>query len=205
MALSASPVSAFVDGRAIDPLWGSRPLDLAVDAKVALAPDAPLQTDLDGEFSFERDGYLVELVQGFGIEALVLSRRDYGDAGDLGALVPTDLALAWGDVSTPGWARHLRVTQGERLYRWSFPPGVGMDQGTVEISSANMHIMPATEAISGQIASLGRGDVVRITGFLVDISRTDADFSWKTSRTREDVGRGACEIILVTGVEIEGR
>ena len=40
--------------------------------------------------------------------------------------------------------KHLRVIQGERLYRGSFPRGTPLKQGDVERSSANIHIMPAT-------------------------------------------------------------
>lgn len=127
----------------------------------------------------------------------------------MGALVPVDLALAWGKASDPEWVRHLKVEQSGRVYRWSFPRGTPLDQRTIETSSANMHIMPASPEILRKLESVARGDVVRISGFLVDISKDplgdEEGFYWRSSRVRTDTGLGACELILVTAVEIKGR
>ncbi|TCS57597.1 hypothetical protein EDD52_1265 [Primorskyibacter sedentarius] len=43
-----------------------------------------------------------------------------------------------------------------------------------------------------------------MTGFLVNITRQDG-YEWLTSLVRTDTGLGACDIILVETVEIEGR
>lgn len=194
---------AFVTGSMLDPLSGTRALDRASFSDGPLAPDAPDQVNLEEDLIVQWEGYRIEALQGFGIEALVLSRKDYHE-GDMGVLVPLDLALAWGKMSDPSWVRHLQVSQSERLYRWSFPPGTELDQRMVETSSANMHIMPASESVRDALRGVARGDVVRLTGFLVNITGPD-DFSWNTSVVRTDVGLGACELILVTGVEIAGR
>lgn len=203
IVMTAPRVEAFVTGSMMDPLSGSRTLDRASIDNGPLAPDAPAQVNLEEDLIARWNGYRIEAIQGFGIEALVLSRKDYRE-GDMGTLVPIDLALAWGKMSDPSWVRHLQVSQSERLYRWSFPAGTDLDQKTVESSSANMHIMPASDAVRDALGSVARGDVVRLTGFLVNITGPDG-FSWNTSVVRTDTGLGSCELILVTGVEIEGR
>lgn len=203
LLFSATVAEAFIGPRSIDRFTGRRALDLAGEDAGPLAPHVPAQGDLDEVFEIEWGGYKIEAVQGFGIEALVLGRKDYTE-GDMGALVPVDLALAWGKASQPSWVKHLRVTQADRLYRWSFPRGTSLIQRDVEVSSANMHMMPASPEVAEKIKTLGRGDVVRISGYLVNITGEE-EFSWMTSLVRTDTGLGACEIILVESVEIEGR
>jgi hypothetical protein len=41
-----------------------------------------------------------------------------------------------------------------------------------------------------------------MSGYLVDVKAPD-DFVWATSRSREDSGDGACEILLVTDIKIK--
>jgi hypothetical protein len=208
LVFAGDPAQALVRKNYIDIYHGKRALDVADPDAGPLAPDMPSQGLLEEDFEIEWEGYTIEAVQGFGIEALVLGRKDYSE-GDMGSLVPIDLAMAWGKVSDPAWVKHLKVEQSDRVYRWSFPRGTVLDQKTVETSSANMHIMPASPEILRKLKSVDRGDVVRLTGFLVNISKEateDEDgFSWKSSLIRTDTGLGACELILVTSVDIEGR
>ncbi len=63
-------------------------------------------------------------------------------------------------------------------------------------SSANMHIIPRNDAQRAVLDSLRKGDVVVIEGWLVDV-RGPQGMRWKSSRSRGDMGAGACEIILV--------
>lgn len=199
-ALLATPASAYVRHGSVDSYTGRRALDTADPSGGPIAPHEPQQVVLEEAFSLPWGDFVIDGAHGFGIEALVLSRKDYQE-GDLGALVPMDLALAWGDASDPAWVRHLRVTQGERLYNWSFPRGTALDATIVATHSANMHIMPANPDVLAKLETVGRGDLVRISGYLVNIVEPGVS-EWKTSLTREDTGRGACEIILVESVEI---
>jgi len=182
---------------------GMRALDSADASGGPLAPDPPAQVSLEENFTMEWNGYRIEAIQGFGIEALVLGRKNYVE-GDMGQLVPIDLALAWGQASDPLWVRHLSVEQSDRVYRWSYPRGTPIDQRSFEVSSANMHIMPASPEIRAMLDTVGPGDVVRMSGFLVNISGPGG-YAWNTSIVRTDVGLGACEVILVETVEIVGR
>lgn len=208
LMFAGDPAQALVQKNYLDFYHGKRALDVADPEGGPLAPDAPLQKGLEEDFEIEWEGYTIKAVQGFGIEALVLGRQNYSE-GDMGSLVPMDLAMAWGKVSDPAWVKHLKVEQSDRVYRWSFPRGTVLDQRTVETSSANMHIMPASPEVLQKLKNVDRGDVVRLTGFLVNISKEatedEAGFYWRSSLIRTDTGLGACELILVTSVDIEGR
>jgi len=165
-----------------------------------LAPEAPAQAPLEVEMSWEWKGHRISAVAGFGVEAVVLSRKHYGE-GDLGTLVPWDLALAWGQMSDPSWIRHLRVRQEARFYHWHFPPGTELTQEAVETQSANMHFLPGTPEVAREMERVRNGDLVRFSGFLVDIEEPNGAI-WKSSRVRTDTGSGACEIILIETFEV---
>lgn len=165
-----------------------------------LAPDPPEQVELEERFTLSWEDYEIIGHSGIGIEAIVLSAKAYR-TGDLGTLVPLDLALAWGPVSNPDWIRHLRVKQSERLYRWSYPPGTSLTVDEITTGSANMHMMPANDGVRASLTRVRKGDLVRISGYLVDVSGPD-DFSWKSSTVRTDTGLGSCELILVENIEI---
>ncbi|HYL70105.1 MAG TPA: hypothetical protein VEY89_02235, partial [Candidatus Dormibacteraeota bacterium] len=67
--------------------------------------------------------------------------------------------------------------------------------------SANTHVIPADAGIARQLARLRVGQVVHLSGSLVDATRDDG--AWlRTSLTRSDTGAGACEVMLVEQVEL---
>jgi hypothetical protein len=118
-------------------------------------------------------------------------------------LSPYDLALAWGDVATPELRRRLEVGQSWRFFFWrTSDPSV--DIPYVISHSANNHIIPADSNVRRAIASIGRGDEVRLRGLLVDV-RTDRGLTWNTSLVRTDHGDHGCEIIWVESVQLGDR
>ncbi|MCC5845262.1 MAG: hypothetical protein JJU05_13520 [Verrucomicrobia bacterium] len=48
---------------------------------------------------------------------------------------------------------------------------------------------------------LEKGQRVRLGGYLVNVLHENGT-TWRTSTTRDDTGAGACEIVLVTRLEI---
>jgi hypothetical protein len=89
----------------------------------------------------------------------------------------------------------LSITQSNRFYFWTtakFP----VPRKTIETHSANMHLIPATAEIEQKIDSARVGQVVRLSGYLVDVTAADG-WSMRTSLTRDDTGAGACEVIWV--------
>ncbi|MEE4173567.1 MAG: hypothetical protein V2I57_04880 [Xanthomonadales bacterium] len=134
----------------------------------------------------------------FDLQARVLSRRDY--RFDRGAdLVPVDLALGWGPMSDSTVLDRIEVRQSGRWYhlRWDFPEP--LPERVAMGHSGNMHLIPANDGIRDDLDEVREGDLVRLSGYLVDASGPNG-FTWTTSLSRDDTGGGSCELFYVERV-----
>jgi hypothetical protein len=135
----------------------------------------------------------------YDITARVLGREAY--SFDLLAdLIPEDLALGWGPMSDNRVLAALDISQSARFYTWRPHAELPISRDDITAHSANTHVIPVDERIQKQLARLRVGEVVRLTGTLVDATRDDG--AWiRTSLTRNDHGAGACEVLLVESVD----
>lgn len=175
--------------------WHRRPLHPAAGV---LAPNDPLQVDLDHGAKLQRDDVTLTTRAHFDITARVLSREDYSWGAD-GKLIPEDLALGWGRMSDSAVLAQIDISQSGRFYYWrvqQFP----IPQREIEQHSANMHLIPADAGVKHQLEQVRQGQVLHLQGFLVDATRADG-WRWNTSLTRDDTGAGACELIYVESVD----
>ena len=132
------------------------------------------------------------------LTARVLAREPYHfDA--MSDLVPEDLALGWGPMSDNSVLRTIDISQSNRFYYWRARSATRLARETIISHSANTHVIPQTPAIARALARLRPGEVVTLSGDLVDAVRDDGR-SLKTSLVRTDTGAGACEVMLVTDV-----
>lgn len=164
-----------------------------------LAPDAPVQIDLvpHGASLQRGDTTLITRAR-FTLTARVLSREDYRwDAG--ASLVPTDLALGWGRMSDSAVLARIDISQSGRFYYWHARE-LPIPAREIEVSSANMHLIPADDGVRDAIERVRPGQVIHLEGFLVDARRPDG-WHWNTSMTRTDTGDGACELVYVEDLE----
>jgi hypothetical protein len=96
---------------------------------------------------------------------------------------------------------HFDISQGARFYTWQPRGALPIPRETVISHSANTHLIPANDRVRSELAHLRVGEVVHLTGPLVDARRDDG--AWiHTSLTRLDSGPGACEVLLVETVEV---
>lgn len=163
-----------------------------------LAAELPAQVDLDHGAQLKHGDVTLTTRAHFDITARVLSRKDYSGGADA-RLIPTDLALGWGRMSDSDVLAKIDISQSGRFYYWhvkEFP----IPRREIETSSANMHMIPASEDVRRQLEQVRQGELVHIAGFLVDASRADG-WRWNTSLTRDDTGAGACELIYVERVD----
>lgn len=163
-----------------------------------LAAELPAQVDLDHGARLQRSDVTLTTRAHFDITARVLSRRDYSGGADA-RLVPIDLALGWGRMSDSDVLAKIDISQSGRFYQWhvkEFP----IPRREIETSSANMHMIPASEDVRRKLDQVRQGELVHITGFLVD-ARRPGGWRWNTSLTRNDTGAGACELIYVESVD----
>jgi hypothetical protein len=163
---------------------------------------APLQSEIPSSMpALPIDGATLEPLAGFSVEARVLGREDYrmGREADFS---PTDLALGWGRMTEDAVLAQLDISQGGRWYqyRWARDPPIPVDE--IVRSSANMHMVPADEAVEAALGDVEAGDRVRIDGWLVQVNTPDG-WRWRSSLTREDSGGGACEVVYVCSITRE--
>ncbi len=164
-----------------------------------LIESAPAQNDLTAAIgAVEQAGYRLTPLQSFALEARVLSVERYRFDRE-SQLAPVDLALGWGPMSDSAILADIDISQGGRFYHWHvdhFP----IPRREIETHSANMHMIPATSTIERMLKSIRRGQLVKLAGYLVEARASDG-WTWRSSLTREDVGAGACELILVTDLD----
>jgi hypothetical protein len=146
-----------------------------------------------GAFRFK--DHDIEPLADFAITARVLSRENYR-FDRAAVLSPVDLGLGWGPMSDDEVLRRLTISQGGRwyFYRWSGEPPIPVHE--IVRHSANMHLIPADDAVAATLARVRPGHVVELAGRLVEVRGSDG-FRWRSSLTREDSGDGACEIVFV--------
>lgn len=165
-----------------------------------VAPDEPRQSEPRHTANMRQGRWTLTPRADYDITARILGREDYRfDA--LADLAPEDLALGWGPMSDNQVLAHFDISQEVRFYTWEPRGPLPIAREDVVSHSANMHLIPANALVRSQLARLRVGQVVHLSGPLVDGKRDDG--AWiKTSLTRADAGPGACEVLLVERVEV---
>lgn len=172
-------------------VWVNHAIDVPAGI---IAPDEPKQIMLENAQPFAIQDYQATPVATFNIEARLISKRDYSMDREA-KLSPIDLGVSWGKLSDTAVLKEFDFSQNNRFlfYRYDSQPSVPVDE--VNRSIANLHIIPATPAIEKRINKMQIGSVIHLQGKLVDIS--GSNYVWKTSISRTDTGKGACEVLYV--------
>lgn len=165
-----------------------------------LAPAEPRQSNLENAAVIAHGHWMLTPRAQYDITARVLSREDYS-FDVLADLVPEDLALGWGEMSDNRILRDFKITQSARFYGWRPLSELPIARQEVISHSANTHVIPSDSVVRSQLESVRVGQVVHLSGLLVDGVRGDGVYV-HTSLTRDDSGAGACEVMLVERVEI---
>lgn len=166
-----------------------------------LVPEEPVQVALKRpEAAIEWGRYKLQPRADFTIRARVLSRSRYR-FDQLSDLVPIDLALGWGRMSDTDILRQMKIRQQRRFFYWS-TNAYPLAPNEIITHASNMHMIPADDDVEKQLFAVRRGNIVRLSGKLVDIYGPD-QLTMRTSLTRNDTGAGACEIIWVESAQIE--
>jgi hypothetical protein len=165
-----------------------------------MVEEEPYQVSIGSPASHRIDDYIITEFAEFSIKAKVLSRENYylGREADLS---PVDLTLGWGNMSDESILDNIEISQSGRFYQWrvkSFP----IPQREIESSSANMHLIPANEVVASEIKKIRKGDIIELSGSLVNVSAASDGWRWQSSQTRYDTGNGACELIWVNNLKV---
>lgn len=166
-----------------------------------LIEEVPLQEDLHHEGEpFEHLGFRIFPQARFEARARVLRREIYR-TDPVAKLSPVDLALGWGPMSDQAVLDELKITQRGRFYyyRYRLPPPI--PHAEIASSSANMHMLPSTPEIERALRSVRSGQLISFAGYLVNVNH--AGGTWRSSLTRSDTGKGACEIVWIERFSVE--
>jgi hypothetical protein len=139
------------------------------------------------------------------ISAMVVSTRRYR-RGYMSKLSPFDYALIWGRV--PEYLPYIEFDQIVRfcLFRAKNPELVDLPYISTHMS--NNHLIPASDNIRKALSKAREHDLVKLEGYLVNVMSQDKNNNfgyWNSSMSRKDHGNGACEIIYVKSLRINGR
>jgi hypothetical protein len=160
-----------------------------------LISSEPEQTQtLDSSMAY--GDYQLTPLAHFALDARVLHRKIY-HWDQRASLVPVDLALGWGPMSDQGVLDQINITQSMRFYWFAYrlPPPISNEQ--IISHSANVHIIPATREIASRCKSLRAGELVHLSGDLVEATGHGLS-PWRSSLSRTDTGNGACELMWVS-------
>lgn len=151
--------------------------------------------------SLEKAGYAIEPVVAYTVRARVLSVERYrmGREADLS---PVDFALGWGPMAETAVLDRLTITQSNRWYQYRWQNEPPIDPSLIITSSANTHLVPASDSIKNRLLDVRPGSVVTLTGYLVNVKHSDG-WSWRSSLRRDDSGNGSCELMWVTDFTVE--
>ena len=164
-----------------------------------IAPDEPHQMDIEASPVTTLGRWRLIPQARYDITARILAREDY-HFDLLSDLIPEDLALGWGPMSDNRILRAFEITQGARFYSWRPKQELVLPRQVVIEHSANTHVIPADAGVRRQLKRLRVGQIVHLSGFLVNAVRDDGSYI-NTSLTRSDSGPGSCEVVLVEQVE----
>lgn len=160
---------------------------------------APLQTPATQE-PFKMGGFTITPLADYDIRARVLDTQRYG-YGTEAELSPIDFCVGWSSASDQANIDQMNISISDR-YATFMPKGqMTFDIADVADLIANMHLIPETDLVKGELLRVKVGQFVRLQGWLVEIHRPDG-WHWKSSLTREDSGNGACEVMVVRSCDV---
>ena len=139
----------------------------------------------------------ISVLEAFQGEFRILGSKEYTN-DEQAKFSPIDYAVTRGVFTRPDIARQISINQYDRFLNWQMAhPPLPAQMATQLVS--NMHIIPANPQVAEDIKKVKRGDLVHLTGDLVQIN--DKDLVWKSALDWNGVGDGACKLIRVDSIQ----
>jgi hypothetical protein len=170
--------------------WHERPLSRGPGV---LVTDPPRQVLLPDSEPFTHQGHTLKPLAEYRIQARVIG-KEYYHFDATADFAPLDLALGWGPLSDEAVLEHIDFRQSSRwlTYRYRQAP---VTPQVITTHTANVHAIPADDAVERALERLRPGHVVDLAGYLVQVHLPGG--LWVSSLSREDDGNGACEIMWI--------
>lgn len=117
-----------------------------------------------------------------------------------------DLGVAWGD-QVARLTETYTFRQNARFLFWqSSGPVSGDERAYITAHAGNIHTIPAEGKahVGRALRSVREGDLVALEGFLVVIQDAGTNELARSSTVRTDTGGGACEVMWVDRLQVDG-
>lgn len=167
-----------------------------------------METQAPTVFRMDRGGYDIAITKkaAYTVRGIVTGRENYY-SGWNSLISPADVALCWGKLAENGTYKRLKWSQGNRWYYWSAGNDIGYNNDFIAQHSSNNHIIPATPNLAKAVKGLKEGNVVEMTGHLVDVAavKKSENYWWNSSTSTTDRSEGSCEIIYLTRLKVHGK
>lgn len=187
-----------------------RPWPVDYSAPLPTTDPDPLQEPLDEPDTvlMERGGqqYRVHRHHRYEVVGELLSSETYA-LTFRNPFYDVDMGLIWGPRIDDLKARYQFRQTGRWLIWRSNSPVSDEEQDYITAHIGNHHVIPAEgrREVSKALRWASAGDLVRLSGYLVDITDEHGHPVINSSRTRTDTGNGACEVVWVEEIQINHR
>src|SRR4030095_732140 len=145
-----------------------------------LTQESPIQADVPPRALPAQGDFRLTGGAHYSIRARVLETKQYF-AGPQAKLAPYDVALGWGRMSDQAIMDQLSISLGNRFFFYRWQGRAPIPQSEIVRNAANNHLIPAGSSIRAAIRKLRVGQIVELSGWLVDVEGPD-NFKWRTSR-----------------------
>jgi len=147
----------------------------------------------------------LEFLYKFRIKARVVSAKKY-NFDSVANIITHDFGVVWGKISKSSVFNKVNWKNEDRLLKFSYTKQLIDSLGEKYMLDhiSNIHLIPKNKAIERKLDKIKKGDIVVISGYLVNVNydfKRDSYQSIKTSITRTDRGIGACEVIFVLDIK----
>ncbi len=150
--------------------------------------------------------FTIEKTHHYEVSGEVLSATAY-DVTWSNEFFDVDVGLLWG----PSRERFKEKYHFSQMGRWLFwrseTPVTDAERDDITRHISNNHLIPAEgrKHLASAVRWVSSGDHVKITGSLVRVLDETGAQLVRSSTVREDSGDGACEVIWVDSLQINGR
>ena len=195
IALCAAPTAFY---------YKSQPPSVAdIDQSLQQEPLQSKTTKSISSFHYFDQSYNIKPMANYELRGLVVSHNNTTGMGDLyhdeTSLDTKDLCVIWGDNIKTDDFHHVKFSSGAWTCHLEYPKGVSINLHQV----ANNHLITDSEVVRDDIANIRIGDQIKLKGWLVDYQNSSNTNFWrKSSLVRNDMGDGACEVVLVNYIEV---
>ncbi|MBK7974181.1 MAG: hypothetical protein IPK07_13180 [Deltaproteobacteria bacterium] len=187
--------------------WATRAVPRKIDRAPIDIAGEPHQEEVNDrepiQWRHENDVVTIKPLARYRIAGRVVGTSRYR-FGWQGALVPWDVGLVWGKMTSDEVLEHIHFQQSGRFLHYLYSAKLPVDEGYVINHAANNHWIPASQNVRRAIGQLDEGDLLEAEGYLVRAERAGGG-DWSSSLTRSDTGDGACELMYVTRLKVGAR